>query len=633
MDPRTLGVFRLVHGFLLAADCVRHWKDASWAYSNEGVLSNHYNLFVTYHPDSYYLFSLYHAFSSLPEVHVAFALSVACYLCYCVGYKTRLFSILSFVLVTSMDSRLALVENGGYVVVNVLTCWAMFLPSGTRFSVDALLRSYRGSRERGEADLNERRRPAWASRPFVSIAALVATLNLAAIYYFNVVNKSGQIWRRGETVHYVLHLDRMVTGLGVLTRELLPLWVTKPMSWGVLTIEALIVMWILSPHGRRVTRPLAMLGMLVLHGALGVMMRLGPFSWFMIGWSLLLLTPLQWDGLERWYRRRAAARVVVYDGRSPLAFAIARLLARLDLLGLLRFEVAGAGATGGPPELLAARDPESGRVFSGSAALREIAQALPGGRWVWPVLSAATLGTAGRALAAAARRRGGLARFFGLGLPPSAPPALPSPLRQRLARVRSVAGEVVVVYLALCATSELINQNKSVPALLKHRQPRFVRTTLDYPRMHQKWDMFSANPITDDGILAVDAITADGRHVDPFTGQPPDLNLSDARGLGMGQVMQDYFNRIRLDHNKVYRKPQGLQEWLLRHHERTGRPEDEIVAFDVFWLRDQCPRPGETQPYAHEAIPILSYRKPNYRPPAGVPRLPPPLKEQSAGKM
>jgi hypothetical protein len=509
----------------------------------------------------------------------------------------------------------------------------MFLPSGARFSVDALLRSYRERRERTAADLNERDRPAWATRPFVSGAALVVILNLGVIYYFNIVNKSGQIWRRGDTVQYVLHLDRMVTGLAVLVREHFPFWSMKVMSWATLTLEALILTWIMSPYGRRVTRPLAILGMVVLHGTFGVMMRLGPFSWFMICWSVLLLTPIQWEGLERWYRRRAGPRVVVYDGGSPLAFAIARLLARLDSLSLLRFEAAGAGAGGGSPELLAVRDAasgEKGSTFTGGRALREIAQALPGGRLVWPVLSAVTLGMAGRALSAAARRREGVARFFGLGTGSAPAPAAPQPAWP--ARVGVVAREVVVAYLALCAVSELLNQNKSVPAALKHRAPWFMRMTIDYPRMHQRWDMFSANPITDDGILAVDAITTDGRHVDPFTGEAPDLNLSDARGLGLGQIRQDYFNRIRLDHNKVYRRPQGLQEWLLRHHERTGRKEDEIVAFDVFWLKDQCPRPGERVPYAHEAIPILSYRKPNYRPPPGVPPLPPALKEQSAGK-
>jgi hypothetical protein len=131
--------------------------------------------------------------------------------------------------------------------------------------------------------------------------------------------------------------------------------------------------------------------------------------------------------------------------------------------------------------------------------------------------------------------------------------------------------------------------------------------------------MFAPNPITEDGSITVDAITVDGRHVDPFTGEPPDLDLTDARGLGLGQIQQDYFNRIRLDGNKAFRSP-GLQDWLLRYHVRTGRPDDEIVAFDVFWLKDQCPPPWSLKPEKGQAIPILSYRKTLYRPRPGLRR-------------
>ncbi|WP_437779255.1 hypothetical protein [Sorangium sp. So ce1097] len=638
IDVRTLGLFRLVLGALLIGDCLRHWAEASWIYSNEGVLTNHYHLF---HPSSGFNFSLYHAFSSLGEVHVAFALSLFCFFCFFIGWHTRLFSILSFILVTSRDNRIIMIENGGYVVVNLITCWAMFMPTGRRFSVDALIRSYRERQERTAADLADRRRPAWVEQPYVSGIVLLAILNLATIYYFNVVNKSGQIWRRGETVHYVLHLDRMVTGLAVVAREYLPLWTKKGLTWGVLVIEALLVPWILSPYGRRFTRALAMGGMWGLHGSFGVMMRLGPFSWFMIAWSFLLPTAQHWEALERWYRRRAAPRVVVYDGGSPLAFALMRLLLRLDALELLRFEEAraaaagaddGAGAGGPRPELLVVRDPADGRLFQGAEALREIVQALPGGRFARPVVWALTLGAPGALLGLASRRRDEVARFFGLGRRARARAAggPPSPLSEKLARGRGVAREALVAYLGLCAVSQAINENKSVPAVLKHKQPTFVQATIVYPRLLQGWGMFAPNPITEDGSLAVDAITIDGRHVDPFTGEPPDLDLSDARGLGLGQIQQDYFNRIRLDRNKAFRRP-GLQEFLLRYPERTGRPEDEIVAFDVYWVRDQCPRPGERAPYKNEAIPILSYRKPGYRARPGMPALPPVKKEQSAG--
>ncbi|WP_437688680.1 hypothetical protein [Sorangium sp. So ce176] len=640
IDVRTLGLFRLVLGFLLVSDCLRHWAEARWIYSNDGVLTNHYHLF---HPSSGFNFSLYHAFSSIGEVHVAFALSLFCFFCFFIGWHTRLFSILSFVLVTSRDNRIVMIENGGYVVVNLITCWAMFMPTGRRFSVDALVRSYRERKERTAADLADRSRPAWATQPYVSGIVLLAILNLATIYYFNVVNKSGQIWRRGDTVHYVLHLDRMVTGLAVVAREYIPFWAKKGMTWGVLMLEAMLVPWILSPYGRRFTRALAMGGMWALHGSFGVMMRLGPFSWFMIGWSFLLPTAQHWDALERWYRRRAAPRVVVYDGSSPLAFALMRFLVRLDGLELLRFEEARGEAAGAAeeagggeprPELFVVRDPSDGRVFQGAGALREILQALPGGRFARPLFWALTLGAPGALLGIASRRRDAIARFFGLTRRARARAGevaeSPSPLSEKLARGRVIAREALVAYLGLCAVSQAINENKSVPAILKHTQPKFVQATIVYPRLLQGWGMFAPNPITEDGSITVDAITIDGRHVDPFTGQPPDLDLTDARGLGLGQIRQDYFNRIRLDRNKAFRRP-GLQDYLLRYHERTGRQEDEILAFDVYWVRDQCPRPGEVAPYKNEAIPILSYRKPGYRPRPGMPALPPVRKEESAG--
>ena len=141
--------------------------------------------------------------------------------------------------------------------------------------------------------------------------------------------------------------------------------------------------------------------------------------------------------------------------------------------------------------------------------------------------------------------------------------------------------------------------------------------------------MFAPTPSSDDGSVSIDAITSDGRHVDPFTGEAPDLDLSDARGLGLGQIRQDYWNRIRFDRNKLFR--QGLKEYLLRWHEETGHAEDELVAFDVYWLRDQCPLPGQTKPYKHEKIAILTYRKPGYRSPPGKPPLPPEPKVESAG--
>lgn len=667
MDPRTIGLFRLLHGFLLTADCIRHWKEARWFYSNAGVLTNHYHLYA---PSSDYNFSIYHAFSSLPEVHVAFAISTFVYFCYFIGWHARLFSILSFVLVTSMDNRLVMVENGGYVVVNLVTLYAMFLPTDRRFSVDALLRSLRERKERTLDQLNERVQPARELDPYISGVVFLAVVNFAIVYFFNVVNKSGRIWRAGETVHYVLYLNRMVTGLAVFFREILPYPITKALTFAVLAVEGVLVPLMLSPYARRYTRPFAMLGVAMIHTAFGIMFRLGPFSWFMICWSFWLPVSENWQDITAWYKRRAFHRIVIIDDKNPLAFAIARLLARLDLLELLQFEAHSPDAKT-PADLLAVRDPKSGEIFRNGAAIREILQALPAGKYIRPFFAVFTLGLAGPLLQWASSRRGQLSRFFGLSIPPrgteQAEP-IPSPLGEKWGRARRFLRESLVAYLAVCFFWQTLAENKNVPAIrgeqkipeqfranwdklgktlhlplpaLPERysfpqriqslveQPSFIVATIQYPRLFQGWGMFAPNPITEDGVVAIDGYTLDGRRVDPFTGKEPDLVLTDSKGEGLNQIWQDYFNRIRMDRNKKFRKP--LRDYLLNWHGETGRPGDELVAFDVYWVTDKCPRIGEKEPYDNKTIAILSYRKPGYKAPPGHPVIPPPPKEESAG--
>jgi hypothetical protein len=610
IDPRTLGLYRIALGGLLCMNLIDHWVEARTYYSNEGVLTNHFNLFRP--PSSY-----------------NFTLAFACHLGLMIGWRTRLFSVLSFLWATSLDGRLVLVENGGYVVVNLMALWGMFLPLGQRFSVDSLRRSLRECGEYHVTALAERYRPLWLQAPRVSLAAGLLLVNFGFIYLFNVVNKYGSVWRSGATTHYVLHIDRMITGVAVPLREHLPVWSLRLSSWLVLLVEAWIVMLIFWPRGRRYSRPLAMLLIAGLHTAFGVLMRLGPFSWFMIGWSTVLLLPMHWRWLgKRAARRRTPLTLGLHPG-SAWALAIGRLLSRLDRLELLSFE-ARDDDTHGVVAL------EHGETMHGARAVAAVARRLPGGRPCWALLQLATLGGAGWLLARLDRHHQRVGAWLGLPLPRqsdstawSGTPAS-SAVRLRLrASVRALR-ELALLYLAACAVSQALNENKSIPKLFKHRQPEWVRATILYPRIFQGWGMFAPGPIRHDGIVAVDARTIDGRRIDPFTGREPDLNLSDARGLGLSQIRQDYFNRIRLDGNKAYRQP--LDGYLRRWHEFGGRAEDGLVSFDVYWLRDRCPDIGKLRPTDHQKIAILSWRKPGYRPPAGAAPLPPRPKIESADK-
>ena len=112
VDPRWLGIFRIGFGCLLLSELLYRWSYARLLFSNEGVLPNHFSLFAPMGQD---LFSIYHAFSTLEEVHVAFALTFVVFACFTLGYRTRLFHVLSAILITSLHARNLFTENGGSV--------------------------------------------------------------------------------------------------------------------------------------------------------------------------------------------------------------------------------------------------------------------------------------------------------------------------------------------------------------------------------------------------------------------------------------------------------------------------------------------------------------------------------------
>jgi hypothetical protein len=127
----------------------------------------------------------------------------------------------------------------------------------------------------------------------------------------------------------------------------------------------------------------------------------------------------------------------------------------------------------------------------------------------------------------------------------------------------------------------------------------------------------------------IDAYTKSGKRVDPLTGKAPVLDLHDVQGMGLGQIEQDYGNRIRSDRNEVYRAQ--LEDYLLRWHTLTGDPGDEIVAFDVWWVTDKCPAPGSREPTDPKNIALRTWRKKGWRQKPGAPPIPPTPKVESAG--
>jgi hypothetical protein len=151
--------------------------------------------------------------------------------------------------------------------------------------------------------------------------------------------------------------------------------------------------------------------------------------------------------------------------------------------------------------------------------------------------------------------------------------------------------EGAVAFLLVCAGIELTQANPGIK--LKIPQPEWMQLVVRYPRMHQRWTMFAPHAPTDDGFGVVDAETADGRHVDPFTGRAPDFEAMNRGPLHGTIEAVDYLFAIHWEPNEPYRRE--LARYLDRYHERDGRTEkDRLVGYEVWWVSHDTPKPGST---------------------------------------
>ena len=305
VDPRSLGVFRVVFGMVLLSDLVRRWAELGFWYTNSGLLPNHTLL---WRPPASSMFSLFFTASSLREAQLGFALCAVVYTLFVLGYRTRWIQWFALLARVSLNSRLAVLENGGDMVMDLLCLLTLPLPLGARFSLDAVAATPEPSAPATESGALR----ADPDAPVVSLAALALLLQFSAIYLFNASAKSGLAWRDGSAVYYALNQDKLVTWLGVWMREHLSVSAVRALTWSTLATEWLGFALIITPVFVQQARLLAVCILPVLHLGFALGLNLGGFSPAMMSFYPLLLTAQHWQ----WLSRRFGPRV------SPIAAAL-----------------------------------------------------------------------------------------------------------------------------------------------------------------------------------------------------------------------------------------------------------------------------------------------------------------------
>jgi uncharacterized membrane protein YphA (DoxX/SURF4 family) len=189
LDPRALSLMRIMLAAVLLLDlCIRVTSIAEF-YTEQGAVPLKAVELIYWNPG---YFSLYAYCDERWYAMLLFSLTAICYCMLLMGYKTRLFSILSWILLVSLQNRNTLILQGGDDELRLLLFWGIFLPWGNFYSFDA-------RKERHSAE------------NYFSVPAIGYLALLFSVYFFSGMLKHSSEWDSSEATAawYAFNLDQM----------------------------------------------------------------------------------------------------------------------------------------------------------------------------------------------------------------------------------------------------------------------------------------------------------------------------------------------------------------------------------------------------------------------------------------
>lgn len=308
IDTRSLALIRILAGMLILADLLSRSRNFHFYYTDDGVVTQ--ELAETYTSD--FAVSVFFLTSDPRVIAGLFVLHGILALALIAGYKTRVATALSFLFVISLDHHNPLVLSYADTLFRMLLFWALFLPLGERWSIDAI------QRER-------------TPRPAIATLATAAfMIQMVFMYSVNGLNKwPSELWHSGEAAIIVFGIDEMTFFLGNVMRNFPTLIQIGGRTWFYLLIASPLLILL---YGR--ARYPMMLLLVGGHASFAITVRIGAFPYVAIMGLLAFLQPVFWRDVRRLLEHRdlRGASVGVHRGArdhvgQPLASALpARLV-------------------------------------------------------------------------------------------------------------------------------------------------------------------------------------------------------------------------------------------------------------------------------------------------------------------
>ena len=475
VDTRSLALFRVGLSLVLLDELTVRARNLTAFYTDQGVMPRG---FITENTQNVWSFSLHLASGSVYFEALLFFCALSAAVALFLGYKTRLATFISWLLLASLYVRNPEVQSSGDILMLMLLFWGLFLPLNLHWSVD------RARATNGAA----------VPLRVLSTATAAVLVQAALVYLFASLLKTGEPWHNGTAVWLALNWDQGTTALG---RAMLGFpWLLALLTPVVLWFELLAPIALFIPFYTPVVRLVVIPLLVLMHLSFAALMVLATFPFVSIVSVIPFLPTRFW---QLFGGGRSEGITIFYDGGCSFCKTTVLLIRTFFILP--RVKVSAVQEDAEAEALMKQQNSwvvqVEGDAYTRAAALKVLLHASP---ILWPFHYLfgfkAFLRLSDKVYGLIAAHRPGASRVGSW--------FQPRPLRWKLPWAGQVAAGLLLVYVVMWNVAGY--RNVAAP----------FWQVANVLQIHQSWGMFAPYPKVDDGWFVVPAVLRDGERIDVF---------------------------------------------------------------------------------------------------------------------
>ncbi|WP_413172726.1 hypothetical protein [Anabaena azotica] len=567
LDLRSLAAFRIGISIIILVDLFTRFGDLTAHYTDFGVLPRTLLAEIA-KPGHWSL----HAISGEPIVQaLLFAVAAFFALLMLVGYRTRVATIASWILLISMHNRNPVLIFAADDVLRALMFWAMFLPWGACYSFDSALNT------------SQRQLP----ETVVSGATFALMCQQCFIYIFSAAIKTkSPIWVDGSAVYYALSFDQYVTPFGHFLLNFQP--ILKVFTQITLVLEWVGPLVIFIPFRNSLFRLGAVVTFIGLHAGFGLTLNIGIFPFLSIFSWLAFLPSSFWNNLEQRLQTPARQGLKIYfDADCGFCKKVVHILRTLLILPGTPLLMAQDY-----PDIYADMEAQNSWVIEDYQGKRHfkfkgivyVVSLSPVFRFLVPLLSWKPVMAGGtkfyEAIASNRKFAGNFTKPFKF-----------RPLEIRKSRFLNILAVVLLIYALIW------NIQSYAPDLFKRKIWQKTEAIGRVTRLDQSWSIFAPAPPRDDGWHIIPGKLENGSEVDIFRGGNPvnwdKPSLSTRSAIYHNMQWRTYFINLNRAIGKKLYPFYGkylCYAWNIKH-----KGGEKLETLNIYFMDERTVPPGEKQ--------------------------------------